>query len=91
MFVIPRIKHGMKRKISLILKAVILSACSENHLPENYLWSLLEMLLIPGLSARSTEPESREMKFRTCFTTYIVTDASLVWTTFRITLLKANL
>lgn len=91
MFVVPRIKHCMKRKTSLILQAVISSACTEDHLPENYLGNLLEMLPIPGLYARSTEPDSRGMKFRTCFTTYIVTDASETWTTFRITLLKTNL
>lgn len=30
----------------------------EDHLPENYLRNLLEMLPIPGLYARSTEPDS---------------------------------
>lgn len=42
----------------------------EDHLPENYLRNLLEMLPIPGLYARSTEPDSRGMKFGNCFTTH---------------------
>ena len=75
-FVVSGIKHGMKRKTSLILKALILNSCSENSFPENYLGSLLEMLLIPGPYARSTEPESREVKFRSSFITQIVSDVS---------------
>lgn len=76
MFVVPRIKNGLKRKISLILKVVIPNAYSEDHLPENYLGNLLEMLQILRLNVRSIEPDSRRMKFRTCFPTYMATDAS---------------
>lgn len=90
-FVVSGIKHGMKRKTSLILKALILNSCSENNFPENHLGSLLEMLLIPGLYARATEPESREVKFRTSFTAQIVSGASYTRTAFRIPFLKANL
>lgn len=62
MFVVARIKNGLKRKISLILKVVILSAGSEDPLPGDYLGRLLEMQQTPRPCARSAEPDSREWK-----------------------------
>ena len=61
MFVVPRIKNDLKKKkTSLILKVVILSACSEDQSPEDCLGPSLEMRQTPRLCARSTEPDSRE-------------------------------
>lgn len=54
----------------------MLNAYSEDHLPENCLGNLLKMLQIPRLNARSIEPDSRRMKFITCFPTYMATEAS---------------